>query len=67
MRRKVAVEAVPLEAAGQSADDVAGFVDRNVDAVPEEPGDGKARDASVRGMRLFEPRLVRPSVAPSMP
>jgi hypothetical protein len=28
---------------------------------------GKARDASVRGMRLFEPRLVRPSVAPSMP
>lgn len=28
---------------------------------------GKARHASVRGTRLFEPRLVRPSVAPSMP
>ena len=28
---------------------------------------GKARHASARGTRLFEPRLVRPSVAPSMP
>ena len=54
MRREVAVEAMPLEAAGKAADHVAGFVHPNVGAVPEEPGDGQARDASTENADSHE-------------